>query len=347
MRESESKRWMAIGWRFLVWFALLIWLMLVGTACEHRDLTYYEAAEITINIDWSKAGLPAEEAAYGATALFYPAEGGKPKIVLMGNRASSKARMEVGHYRVVVFNRSFDDFGGIAFRGIDSYETAEAYLKDVVDRANASRVVTESPEALAIGRMADFEVTEEMLGNYGPLIVGKREVTGIAARSMLDLSPQPATQQVELKLDIPGLNNIRAAVCTIDALPQSLKLATGEFSEPAISQQFELGERSYESGSSTNGYMKGSFICFGLASEVPYTLHLKALLVDGKTIFEQTFESVTIEETPDGGGGTNVQIKTETPTDTVPEVKPEDGVEGGFDATVDDWGEEEESDIIL
>ena len=58
---------------------------------------------------------------YGATAVFYPRNGGEPKIFMMGDRSGDAVRLPMGVYDIIVFNRSFNDFSNIAFRG-NSYE---------------------------------------------------------------------------------------------------------------------------------------------------------------------------------------------------------------------------------
>ncbi|MCS3023009.1 DUF5119 domain-containing protein [Bacteroides xylanisolvens] len=63
-----------------------------------------------------------KEQKYGATAVFYPRNGGEPKIFMMGDRSGDAVRLPMGVYDIIVFNRSFNDFSNIAFRG-NSYET--------------------------------------------------------------------------------------------------------------------------------------------------------------------------------------------------------------------------------
>ena len=71
---------------FALYSLCCIFLSLYLAGCDRRELTYYMESEIEIHADWSESGLDDEEAAYGATAIFYPENGGIPKVVLMGNR---------------------------------------------------------------------------------------------------------------------------------------------------------------------------------------------------------------------------------------------------------------------
>ena len=111
--------------RMRKWIFLYLLFLLAG--CERRELTYYNTAEIILTVDWSQSGLNnSEEAAYGASAIFYPVDGGEPKIFLLGNYSQETVRLQQGVYNVIVFNRSFTDFSNIAFRGGDRYEMLEA-----------------------------------------------------------------------------------------------------------------------------------------------------------------------------------------------------------------------------
>lgn len=85
----------------------IVFLHITFLACERRELTYYEVAEISLSADWSLSGLDSKEADFGATALFYPQTGGEPKVFLLGDRSGDKIRLPEGIYHVLLFNRSF------------------------------------------------------------------------------------------------------------------------------------------------------------------------------------------------------------------------------------------------
>ena len=48
----------------------IVFLHITFLACERRELTYYEVAEISLSVDWSLSGLDSKEADFGATACF-------------------------------------------------------------------------------------------------------------------------------------------------------------------------------------------------------------------------------------------------------------------------------------
>lgn len=144
-----------------VLFLLLpLWL----ASCERRELTFYTEAEITVTADWSRADQQ-EENQYGATLIFYPQDGGTPRVVLMGDRTQTTVRLPDGRYDAILFNRSFDEFGTMAFRGQEQLHTLEAYALQTETRYG-TKIITAAPGKLASAVIRDFEVTDNMLGNY-------------------------------------------------------------------------------------------------------------------------------------------------------------------------------------
>lgn len=333
-----------ILWRPMFFLSLLLCL----SSCDRRELTYYTEAEFEIRVDWSGAGLDAEEAGNGATAVFYPQDGGSPKIVLMGDRTYEKVRLRTGRYDVLVFNRSFTDFGSLSFRG-DRYRELEAYTRHVETRMDpetrtTTRVIVSSPEKLAADVLEDFEVSEEILGNYSPSTHGRSASSGMTAGNfMLTFSPRCLTREVKVQVNVIGLNNIRQASGILTGVAESVNLSTGKVSEETVSQQFSLDEIAFTDGSPFNGTLTGYFNTFGFETEVLRQLHLQALLVDGKTVVDETFDITAHEQEEDG----QLVLYIEVTAPPIPDVKPEGGSEGGFDADVEDWGDEEESELPL
>ena len=320
-------------------------------SCDRREITYYTEAEFEIRIDWSGSGLDAEEAGNGATAIFYPKDGSAPKNVLMGDRTYEKVRLRTGRYDILVFNRSFTDFGSLSFRG-DCYRELEAYARHVETRMDpetrtTTRVIVSSPEKLAVDVMEDFEVSEEMLGNYDSSshsLNRASDTSGTSGKFTLAFTPQRLTREVKVQVNVIGLNNIRKAAGILTGVAESVNLSTGKVSSEIVSQQFSLDEITFTDGSPFNGTLTGYFNTFGFETEVPRELHLQALLVDGKTTVDETFD-VTAHELEEAGGQLVLYIDVTAPP--IADVKPDGGSDSGFDADVEDWGDEEESELPL
>ncbi len=326
-------------------------ILLLLYSCDRREITYYAEAEFEIRIDWHNSGLDAEESGNGATAIFYPQDGSAPKTVLMGDRTYEKVRLQTGRYDVLVFNRSFTDFGSLSFRG-DCYCELEAYARHVETRMDpetrtTTRVIVSSPEKLAADVLEDFEVTDEMLGNYSTSshsLNRSSDASGASGEFTLSFAPRKLTREVKVQVNVIGLNNIRKAAGTLTGVAESVNLSTGKASAETVSQQFSLDEITFTEGSPFDGTLTGYFNTFGFETEIPRQLHLQALLVDGKTTVDETFD-ITAHELEDEGGRLVLYIEVTAPPIT--DVKPEGGSDSGFDADVEEWGDEEESDIPL
>lgn len=274
--------------RMRKWMFLYLLFLLAG--CERRELTYYNTAEIILTVDWSQSGLNnSEEAAYGASAIFYPVDGGESKIFLLGNYSQETVRLQQGVYNVIVFNRSFTDFSNIAFRGGDRYETLEAYNKKTETQTAGKKgvhTVIAPPEKLAAATVTDFAVTQDMLGNYTRTTTTGKAAYQTAAddeNHTLHLIPQKRTSEVVTLIRVKGLNNIRSAVCRLDGISESVFLATGEVSAQSISQEFALTNPVFDENSSRNGTLTGTFNVFGIDLSQSHQLHIEAQLIDGKT----------------------------------------------------------------
>lgn len=329
------------------YFLCLLCLLSLFSGCDRRELTYYLESEIELYVDWSHSGLDREEEDYGATAIFYPQDGSEPKVILMGNRRRETIRLPEGRYNVLLFNRSFTDFGSLAFRG-ETYEKFEAYARRVETRIDevsrtSTRVIVSSPEKLAAAAFEGFEVTEDMLGNYSDVAVGRNVVdTDDADAFTLRLLPEALTQEIHVQIHVKGLNNVRNMTCTLTDVSESVILSTGESSGTTVSQQFSLSDATFTDGSPFDGVMTGVFNTFGFDVDAPRQLALKALLVDGMTVVEESFD-VTARQLADENG--TITIYIEVTASPIPDVKPEGGSDSGFDVEVGEWGKEEDVDI--
>ena len=213
----------------LLWvFYSFAFFMLV--ACSHRDQVYSLETEIMISADWSRSGLNEREQDYGATTVFYPTDGSSPIMVLMGDRTYKTVHLKEGRYDVVLFNRSFGDFGNLGFRGEDAYRTLEAHATNVVtkDAPSTEIIITDSPDELAADCMESFEVTSGMSGNYSSSMAnrGSKKIGGSKDGCQLCFLPQKLTQKITVKIRIKGMNNIRNATCKLDGIAESVFLAS-------------------------------------------------------------------------------------------------------------------------
>ena len=327
----------------------IVFLHITFLACERRGLTYYEVAEISLSADWSLSGLDSKEADFGATALFYPQTGGEPKVFLLGDRSGDRIRLPEGIYHVLLFNRSFNDFSNITFRGKEGYETLEACAGKIITRPDEGmRTLVSSPEELAVATMEGFEVTEKMLGNYGSTPYKQTtvhpEITATGDDPChIHLAPQKMTRKIIATFHIKGLNNIRSLTCRLDGVSESVFLATGKPSANTVIQEFVPSTYQFTPESPADGTISGTFEIFGLHTGSEHRIYIDALLTDGKTHFTESYDNVEVTETDDGQGTTTLRI--EVNTGKIPDVEPETGSGSSFDVDVNGWENDINTDI--
>ena len=329
----------------------IVFLPITFLACERRELTYYEVAEISLSADWSLSGLDSKEADFGATALFYPQTGGEPKVFLLGDRSGDKIRLPEGIYHVLLFNRSFNDFSNITFRGKECYETLEACAGKIITRPDEGiRTLVSSPEELAVATMEGFEVTEKMLGNYGstpykqPTVHPEITATGDDP-CHIHLTPQKMTRKIIATFHIKGLNNVRSLTCRLNGVSESVFLATGKPSANTVIQEFVPSTYQFTPESPADGTISGTFEIFGLHTGSEHRIYIDALLTDGKTHFTESYDKVEVTETDDGQGTTTLRI--EVNTGKIPDVEPETGSGSSFDVDVNGWENDINTDIPI
>ena len=292
--------------------------------------------------DWSRADQQ-EESQYGATLIFYPQDGGTPRVVLMGDRTQTTVRLPYGRYDAILFNRSFDEFGTMAFRGQEQLHTLEAYALQTETRYG-TKIITAAPGKLASAVIRDFEVTDNMLGNYAP--AGARNVTTCPdGACRLQFTPLPLTRKVKVKLHITGIDNLKQATCQLSGVPLSVYLHDGNTDNAEKgAQEFEIEDITPDEDFAANGTLNGLIHLFGLPAPEEVQIKVRALLKDNTTVVEREVENIEANEEADGSGVTTLHIKADI-TEPLPDIKPSE--DSGFGADVEEWGQENNTEIPI
>jgi len=162
--------------------------------------------------------------------------------------------------------------------------------------------------------------------------------------------PENIIHTLHVKIHVRGIHNLRSARASLDGLAEGYRFSTGKTTTSTITQLVEGWQLTVDETDPTRGYLMAKITCFGLPSNHGGTsgeneLILSLLLVDNKTILDFPFSVGDKFEWVDRD---NLELKLElTLDDVLPDVAPEGGSGGGFDAVVEDWGEEKNVDINL
>lgn len=338
-----------------LYYMIGIAVTLVLNSCERRPLTYnyHPWGEIRVNVDWTAFG----ETPTGMTLMFFPENGGEPIVTVTTETSSTVISLKAARYNILVFNQSTVEFGSLDFRGMENYNTAEVFTKEITSQWYASKGNDEKParepERLGVGRMENFEMTEDMVKES--TLLRKQNLNSETVT--LTLHPQCIVATAIAKVRVKGVHNVRSIRGAMTGMAEGHYLAQGKTNERKVTHLLEEWKIKSDETNYTMGEVTATFTTFGLPAEkvirademMDNHLVLSFLLVDNRTVkdfeFNVTDRIEKIEEelilTVEVGTSTSVEDK---PVE-VEDVKPENGSEGGFDATVDKWEDETEIEV--
>lgn len=330
---------------------LLLCALLAFASCNHKELCYTHPhkARIRLDVDWS---LFRVETPTGMSVLFYPEEGGAPQTVLSNTTTHVETDLAIGTYRALVYNQSPSEFGSVTFSGMDALETAAVYADTHTSRwytarADDERIIAE-PEWIGTCTSGTLDVTRPMVDATTEARNRSRQAPAPETNVLGTLVPQNIIYTITVNIHLRGIYNLRSARASLDGLAAGYEFGSGKPSAAKGTQLLESWTVTTDPDDPTRGVLTSRIQSFGLpeghkGEAGENTLGVSLLLVDNKTQLDYTFKV--------GDSfvrGTDVEITLsidKTIEEPLPDVKPEGGSSGGFNATVDDWGDEVDIDI--
>ena len=338
-------------------------------SCERRpvDEDSYDKAKVPVTIDWvTLAKLDPDknkEDIYRASVWFFSKDGavfdGKSyKEFRLSDPRSGEVTLPIGHYSILVFNNSVDEFSdNVGFRGTDAYDTFEYYAKPATDsRAGANPVL--EPDILAAWRIAEYEVTPEMVRESRGLTTSLTEAERAQAKEdlkkLLNLQPERLTYTVHARAYVGYLKSCaKPADAVLIGMAHSVKLASKEVSITPSSFSFQMNNRQYDPANPKNGWIESYFETLGMLAEpTDYRLTLRFTLIgsyNGSTSFPAssaspfTFDVTGQLRNHPSASDADYYIKLKDSDNiTLPELIP-----GSFSPAIGDWGDDTDSDIPL
>lgn len=340
----------------------LLMAMISFASCQHKELCYKHphTTRVRIDVDWSK--FIKYETPTGMTLMLYPQYTGEPAISNLSNNTSHAiVNLAPNKYHVLVFNQSESEFGSITFRGLDKQETAQVVTNETKSnwykvKGQSEKVATE-PEWLGVGNYSYAEVTQQMIDADVAATMGATTRSGEAV--IATITPVNIIYTVNVKVHIKGIYNLRSARGSLNGMAEGYNLTEMKPLAGKVTHLMEAWTIKRDQTDPTAGIIEGSFTSFGLPSGHQSTaeenlLTISMLLIDNKTVMTFTFNvgNNFTRKVIEGNAGQEAEVQLELFLElntniTLPDVKPEGGSTGGFDATVDDWGEEEEHGIDI
>lgn len=327
-------------------FKSLLLLLLFGmgflsASCDPRREIYDdETLKVYVILDWNKAGIKPN----GATVWFFPRYSGRSPKVLRTNSLRDSLMLPRDSYSVLVFNESESDFSTLRFRGTDRYETFEAYTRPLGEKTTTSEEeLCVTPEVLAVSCIEAFDIGQQSILDDSPVA--------------LAFVPERIMTTVRVSVRINGLDNIRlkASTASLSGLSEGIYLFSRQPSGNPVTHRFAFTQQNFDEGSYKNGIISGAFYIFGLCSMpvVRQRVSLYLGLRDG-TSYPCIARDVTdlIKPSTRSELFFNIELGVGNSEGDLPILIPdvpdnEDDSDTGFDAVVDGWGEEIETDIPI
>ncbi len=366
--------------RMLVFAAVL----LLFAACRHQELCYHHphTANVRIDVDWSR--FEPYETPTGMTLQLYPEESlldgeTREEMGSQGTIATSEGvithltnttshavlTLPVNRYHVLVFNQSTTEFGSFSFRDMEDLGSAVVVMRsrsrwyrsgsgegsgEGGSDGSGDEVATE-PEWLGVGNCDDARVTQAMIDAEAvhPGTVEQKPPTVIA-----EVTPHNVIYTVKVRIYMNNIYNLRSARASMTGLAEGYLLTRDRRLSTTVTHLLEAWSMTQDEADPAKGYIDAAFTCFGLpdghtGAAAANRLTLEALLVDNKTIERFEFSVGDLFEL-DGSDPNRMTYSVVIPdpvTLSDAEPDPDSNSGGGFDVTVDDWGDEINYDIPL
>lgn len=298
-----------------------IFLAAALSSCEKGCLCHTELgkSKVWLDADWSAFG---KEEPTGITVIFENEATGEKTKVTTHKTSKPESLLLTGQYKVLGVNQSPSEFGSMRFEDLEDLESAKAIGVEAGSPTwlDLGGKLIEEPEWLAIGTTRAEVEGNGYYGNCGCLSCecvafhGQPEHLGI-------LMMENAIWTIRIEVEIEGTEYLSKVRGAISGVPEGLLL----WDAKPIGDAAQL--LSEWKGLSTE------IRCFGFPEKPE--LILQFLLIDGKTTEERWVPAYNIIIEKDEMEKTAL-LKAKI-GHKLPEVSAPVG--GGFDASVDDWGE--------
>ncbi len=366
---------------------LMICVMAVSAACDRRELTYdyHPYCDVTVEADWTEFGetpmgmtvifYPTD----GSKAVTQTTNSvHTTKVSLREGRYNILLfNQSPGEFGTIGF-RGLDSYATAEVFAQESDTSKGWYSKA------EGEVVAVEPEHFGVAVFEGFEVTKEMIDVQKTNRIASRSTVTLTPKNVVaDGSIIVHVKGIHNLRAVRGSISGMAAGFRMGAFANSEETVTHLLEQwRIVADEGNPTEGVITTDYSTFGMpgMKLNRLGAGVRSAVEgmfahAILDLSLLLVDNQTVMRERFQVkdhievaeatgnvvLTLEiveafADPDNPDAPLVPVRPgDTPTEggsttsaiTLPDVKPEGGSSSGFDATVDDWGEEENVEVEL
>ena len=341
----------------ITYLLVFLSIILAVVSCQPHDPFYFsstQGARVGIGVDWSEFK---EDDVSGLSLVIFPSMDTTRSIRHTTNSINHvEMNLPVDEYTILAHNQGVAEFGTIVFSGMNHLSTAKVSPERCSSdwyRPRENEVLVVNPEWLAFDRNV-FMVTEEMLDGsyYEP---NKKKSSD--AFEVASLSPKNVIYTLHVSIGVKGINNFRTGRASISGMADGYFPGIEEYNTQQVThlmEDWKIDKKYAHPDGMQEGTITSQISCFGLPAEhasdsTDNVLQISLLMVDNQTVVNHTFNvgDKFYKRTADGNA-LHIYLDLKLP-DQLPDVNPEEGSNGqsGFDAEVDDWGEEEKTEVIM
>ena len=342
----------------LFYIATLFVAVLGIVSCQPHDALCFEhphGAKVRIGVDWSAFK---EEDPSGMSVSVFSATD-STRLIQQTTEMTDGVEFNLlpKDYIAIVHNQGVAEFGHLAFSGMDKLSTAkiapERCSSDWYTPIEDEALVL-NPEWLAFDKK-DFLATQDVIEEKRSNDEANHEQQEYPL--VATLTPRSVVYTLHLSIDVRGINNYRAARAAITGMADGYSPGTGEYSAQRVThliEEWEVEKRYVHTDGVQEGSITAQIGCFGLptghdGAPSSNKLRLSMLLADNKTVVNHVFNvghKIYRQATADNS--LHLYLDLQFP-DKLPDVIPEQGDTGqsGFDAEVNDWSDEENTEVIM
>jgi hypothetical protein len=343
--------------RFFYIAAFLI-AVLVTISCQPHDAFCFEhphGATVRIDVDWSEFK---EEKVSGMSVSVFSATDSTRQVQYTTETTDGvNFNLLSKDYIAFVHNQSVAEFGTIAFSGMNKLSTARVFPERCSSewyKPMENETLVSNPEWLAFDKK-DLLTTQNVIKEGENS--NEPSKTRSSDTSAVTLTPKNIVHVLHATIHIKGINNYRAGRASITGMADGYHLGNGEYSTQQVThlmESWEIGKKYNNNDGTQEGTIISAINCFGLPMEhngnaEANKLKLSLLLADNKTVIHHVFNvgNKFYKRIADGSSP-HLYLDIALP-DNLPDVVPAQGDSGqnGFNAEVDDWGEEENTEVIM
>ena len=333
-------------------------LSLIAVSCQPHDpfcFGHPHGAKVRIDVDWSEFK---EDKPDGMTMFLFPGDSTSQHIQHTTHTTTHAVfTLLPDDYMVMVHNQSASEFGSVKFRNMSHYTTAWVQPERCKSSWYApvdNEILVLNPEWLAFDRQGAV-VTEEMVeGGTEYDDEHRSRAEGDKETLIATLVPQNVVYTLHISVKVKGIGNYRSARAAFSGLADGYFIGLEEYHSNKVTHLAEtwtVKDKTTGSDEVQTGTIYSEITCFGLptghgGTSKENVLRLSLLLVDNKTRINRMFNvGSRIYQRTTNGSPLHLYLDLEL-SEKLPDVVPAGGnSESGFDAEVDDWGDETNQDI--